>query len=115
MDYLREYARRLTAIEANTTFYALPESKTIDNWIEDTPDQFQFCPKLPKAISHIGKLTANIEKSREFIGRMQVLGSRLGPMFLQLPPAFSPNLFEDLVEFLEAWPAEVRLAVEVRY
>jgi uncharacterized protein YecE (DUF72 family) len=36
-------------------------------------------------------------------------------MFLQLPPRYSPNLLDDLREFLEAWPAEARLGVEVRH
>jgi uncharacterized protein YecE (DUF72 family) len=36
-------------------------------------------------------------------------------MFLQLPPRYSPRQFEDLKAFLEAWPPEYRLAVEVRH
>jgi len=105
----------LTSIEANTTFYALPGSKTIASWIKDTPDLFRFCPKLPKAISHLGNLTENIDKAHEFIGRMQELGSRLGPIFLQLPPAFSIKAFQELEVFLESWPKKIRLAVEVRH
>jgi uncharacterized protein YecE (DUF72 family) len=46
---------------------------------------------------------------------MQQFGTRLGPMFLQLPPRYSPNLFADLRTFLSRWPREVRLAVEVRH
>ena len=36
-------------------------------------------------------------------------------MFLQLPPSYSPRLFDDLKAFLEAWPDAARLAVEVRH
>jgi uncharacterized protein YecE (DUF72 family) len=36
-------------------------------------------------------------------------------MFLQLPPRYSPRLLDDLREFLDAWPNEARLAVEVRH
>jgi len=46
---------------------------------------------------------------------MKHLGDRLGPMFLQLPPRYSPKLFGDLQAFLDAWPRDVRLAVEVRH
>jgi uncharacterized protein YecE (DUF72 family) len=35
-DFLCEYARRLTTIEGNTTFYAIPAPKTIESWIEHT-------------------------------------------------------------------------------
>jgi uncharacterized protein YecE (DUF72 family) len=57
----------------------------------------------------------NIERAREFIRIMSPLGARLGPIFLQLPPRFSPKFLGDLQTFLNAWPSEVRLAVEVRH
>jgi len=114
-DYLREYARRLTTIEGNTTFYAVPAPKTIDGWVENTPETFRFCPKIPKAISHAGRLAEHIDAARAFVEVMFRLGSRLGPLFLQLPPKYSPRLFSDLKSFLEAWPPAVRLAVEVRH
>jgi uncharacterized protein YecE (DUF72 family) len=56
-----------------------------------------------------------IERAKEFINVMSPLGTRLGPMFLQLPPRYSPELMADLKTFLEAWPLDVRLAVEVRH
>jgi len=114
-EYLREYARRLTAIEGNTTFYAVPAQRTIEQWVSETPRTFRFCPKIPKIISHGSKLEDHIEQTMQFIEVMSQLGERLGSMFLQLPPRYSPSLFEDLKMFLEVWPQEVRLAVEVRH
>ena len=114
-DFLREYARRLTAIEGNTTFYAVPSQKTIEGWVAETPETFRFCPKIPKTISHAGNLSKHVEEAAEFIHVMSQLGSRLGPMFLQLPPSYSPRLVEDLKTFLEAWPSGFRLGVEVRH
>jgi len=114
-EFLFQYARRLTDIEGNTTFYAVPSRETLGNWVEQTPATFRFCPKVPKAISHEGKLADNIDKALGFVDVMRGLGARLGPMFLQLPPRFSPNLLADLQTFLSLWPADVRLAVEVRH
>ena len=114
-DFLREYARRLTTIEGNTTFYAVPSKQTIENWISNTPETFRFCPKVPKAISHEGKLTDNIDRAHAFVDVMRQLDTRLGPMFLQLPPRFSPKLLGELEAFLSAWASDVRLAVEVRH
>jgi len=114
-DYLREYARRLTTVEGNTTFYAVPTEATLQQWAADTPEGFQFCPKLPRTISHTGKLEEHIDQALAFVERMSLLGERLGPMFLQLPPRYSPHLFDDLNLFLEAWSSEVPLAVEVRH
>ena len=114
-EFLREYARRLTTVEGNTTFYAVPAQKTLEGWKEEMPETFRFCPKVPKAISHEGKLLDNVERARGFIELMRQLGSRLGPMFLQLPPRYSPKLLGDLQAFLARWPPDVRLAVEVRH
>jgi uncharacterized protein YecE (DUF72 family) len=114
-DFLHEYARRLTTVEGNTTFYAVPAQKTLEAWAEEMPTTFRFCPKVPKAISHEGKLMENVERAQEFIDLMRQLGLRLGPMFLQLPPRYSPKLLRDLEGFLAQWPRDVRLAVEVRH
>jgi uncharacterized protein YecE (DUF72 family) len=114
-DFLREYARRLTTIEGNTTFYAVPAPKTIESWIEHTPETFRFCPKIPKAISHNGKLLDYVDRTLQFVDVMWPLGSRLGPMFLQLPPRYSPSLLGDLEAFLSRMPRDLRLAVEVRH
>ena len=114
-DFLREYARRVTTIEGNTTFYAVPAQKTIENWVAETPSTFRFCPKVPKAISHEGTLLDNIPRAKEFINVMRGLGERLGPMFLQLPPRFTPEQIAELQTFLTQWPRDVRLAVEVRH
>ena len=114
-DYLREYARRLNANEGNTTFYAVPAETTLDLWASATPETFRFCFKIPKAISHNGTLADRIDAAREFVLIMSRLGPRLGPMFLQLPPRYSPSMLDDLRAFLEAWPRTMRLGVEVRH
>jgi uncharacterized protein YecE (DUF72 family) len=114
-EFLREYSRRVTTIEGNTTFYAVPAQKTIEGWVAETPETFRFCPKIPKAISHEGTLLDNIPRAQEFIEIMRGLGKRLGPMFLQLPPRFPPHLLGELEAFLAVWPREIRLAVEVRH
>jgi len=114
-DFRREYARRVTTIEGNTTFCAVPAQQTVENWVADTPETFRFCPKVPKAISHEGTLLDNIPRAEQFIEVMRGLGTRLGPMFLQLPPRFPPEHFGELQTFLSVWPQDIRLAVEVRH
>lgn len=114
-EFLYEYARRLTTIEGNTTFYAVPAAKTVESWMEQTPESFRFCAKIPKAISHEGKLADHIERAQEFVNVLRPLGPRLGPMFLQLPPRYSPRLTADLTQFLDEFPKDVRLGVEVRH
>jgi uncharacterized protein YecE (DUF72 family) len=114
-DYLREYAKRLTTVEGNTTFWATPSVETVLRWAQDTPANFRFCPKLPRSVSHAGQLMPHLSEAQRFVDLMRNLGTRLGPMFLQLPPRYSPKLNNDLQKFLAAWPREVKLAIEVRH
>ncbi len=114
-DFLRLYSRKLSTVEGNTTFYAVPSAETIARWRAETPPGFRFCPKIPRAISHSPALEATREATLAFVKRMLGLGERLGPIFLQLPPAFGPTHLKQLETWLGFWPAEVRLAVEVRH
>ena len=86
-----------------------------NSWIEHTPETFRFCPKIPKAISHNGKLLDYADRALYFMDVMRPLGPRLGPLFLQLPPRYSLNLLGDLQAFLSRMPHDLRLAVEVRH
>jgi uncharacterized protein YecE (DUF72 family) len=114
-DYLYEYARRLNTVEGNTTFYAVPAANTIQRWTEETPESFRFCPKLPRTISHTGVLIDHKDEALQFLKVMSQLGPRLGPLFLQLPPSYSPSQLQDLHAFLTAWQPDSKLAVEVRH
>lgn len=114
-DFLSLYSRRLTTVEGNTTFYATPKPEVVRRWAAETPEEFRFCFKLPREVSHEGPLAAQIETTRAFVERMAPLGRRLGPFFLQLPPGYRPDKLADLERWLAAWPDEHRLAVEVRH
>lgn len=114
-DFLRLYSRRLNTVEGNTTFYALPSAETVRRWRQETPETFRFCPKVSRDISHAARLDERRDETLAFVERMRGLGTRLGPIFLQLPPAFGPAQLAQLQAFLDFWPREVRLAVEMRH
>lgn len=120
-DFLSLYSRRFTAVEGNTTFYSIPDAATIQRWATATPPGFKFCPKLPRTLTHQGLLTPAIPETLAFLDRMQGLGDRLGVVFAQLPPSYSPRDLGDLTTFLQAVSGrqaadrQVALAVEVRH
>ena len=115
-DTLERYAERLTTVEGNSFFYALPATATLEAWVERTPEEFRFCPKLPRDVTHSGLLEPFIGLSRKFLDYLRPLAPRLGPIFAQLPPSYGPQHFDDLEVFLRAWPTEAPpLLVEVRH
>lgn len=114
--FLNLYSRRFTAVEGNTTFYSIPDSETVARWAAETPPGFKFCLKLPKALTHNHSLKPSLPGALKFLEQMQGLGDRLGPLFAQLPPSYSPANFDDLASFLEGWAgSRSPLAVEVRH
>ncbi len=114
-DFLALYARRFTAVEVNATFYAAPDPTTLAKWVAQTPAGFAFCPKLPRTLTHGGGLAPAIEATQAFLQRMAPLHDRLGAYFAQLPPTYSPQVWDDLQAFVRAWPQGVPLALEVRH
>ena len=114
-DFLNLYSRRFTTVEGNTTFYSIPDSETVSRWAEETPPEFKFCLKLPKTLTHNYLLKPSLPGALKFLEQMQGLGDRLGPIFAQLPPSYSPANFDDLANFLKGWADKSPLAVEVRH
>ncbi len=115
-EFLELYSRRFSTVEGNTTFYVVPSQNTVKRWVTDTPTGFKFCLKLPKSLTHNGLLVPSIPRALQFLEQMQALGDRLGPIFAQLPPTYTPSFYDDLAEFLRAWPSRtVPLALEVRH
>ena len=114
-EFLRLYSSRLLTVEGNTTFYATPAQEMIARWRQETPATFRFCPKVSHDISHAINLGEMQAETAVFVERMRGLGDRLGPMFLQVPPSFGPAQLDQLQAFLDFWPSDLRLAVEVRH
>lgn len=116
-NFLRLYAERMLSVEGNTTFYSVPSLEMVKRWSENTPSDFRFCPKLPRSVTHAGPLMAHLPAALAFLSLMrQGLGTRLGPIMIQLPPTYSPAAFNDLRNFLEALSkGSVPVAVEVRH
>lgn len=115
-QFLRLYSEKFATVEGNTTFYAIPQPKTVAKWVEQTSPEFHFCPKFPKEVTHQGLLEQNITIAKNFLRIIQGLGSRAGIVFAQLPPSYSPHYFADLQQFLVTCSEmDLALGVEVRH
>lgn len=114
-DYLTVFARAFRTVEVDSTFYAVPPSKTVRGWAERTPDDFVFALKLPQQITHEKGLRGAEDETAEFFDRARELGHKLGPVLVQLGPEFGPAELPALAGFLPALPRDVRVAVEFRH
>jgi uncharacterized protein YecE (DUF72 family) len=84
---LQRYAARLNAAEINSSFYR-PHARAIyERWSAAVPAGFRFSVKIPKLITHERALTRAREPLTQFLDEVVGLGTRLGPLLLQLPPS----------------------------
>ncbi|MFI6906514.1 DUF72 domain-containing protein [Nonomuraea sp. NPDC050394] len=112
---LGSYASRCNAVEGNTTFYATPSRATVETWAAQTPADFRFVVKLPKTITHEGRLGDVGDQVRAFLHAIEPLGPRAHALWVQLPGSFSPSDLGVLATFLRRMPAAHKYAVEVRH
>ena len=113
-EELAVYASWCTAVEGNTTFYALPDEAAVLRWRDQTPPSFRFCFKLPRAITHDRRLRHAQSEVKDFLARLTPLRDRLGPTWIQLPPGFGPHDLGALDSFLAGLPTDWSWGVEVR-
>jgi uncharacterized protein YecE (DUF72 family) len=114
--FLQFYATQLNTVEVNYTFRHLLTEKTIENWLKQTPESFQFVVKANQRITHIKRLKDVDESIGRFLSSVAPLASagRLGPVLFQLPPNMKA-VPEVLNAFLGLLPRTLRSAFEFRH
>jgi len=129
--FLTHYATQFPVVEADVTYYRVPDQAMTQRWRERTPPGFLLCAKFPRTIVFGGEgrkpdPDAVLEPDRvakdtaDFLEAMGVLGDRCGPLVLQFPyfnrtafPEAGPFL-DRLDRYLDALPDAFRYGVEVR-
>lgn len=111
---LASYARVFNTVEGNTSFYAIPDARTVERWrtgVEGT--DFRFCFKLPRTVTH--DRPASRSDLVDFFRVMESLHEHLGPFLLQFPAAVGPGDLRDLSTLFDRLPGGHRYVVEVRH
>ncbi|GAA1967860.1 DUF72 domain-containing protein [Catenulispora subtropica] len=112
--WLEAYAAVFATVEVNAAFYRLPKPETFAKWRDRTPDDFIMAVKASRYLTHIKRLRGPREPVRRLMDAAQSLGTRLGPVLLQLPPTLRA-VPDDLDACLRCFPAGQRVAVEPRH
>ncbi len=113
--YLESYCQVFRVVEIDSTFYAVPRQTAVDAWLRRSPENFRFCAKFPREITHDRSLLGCGDLTRVFLDRMSVLGEKLGPFLIQFPATFTAaENFPILEAYLGTLPEDHRYAVELR-
>src|SRR5262245_3169768 len=114
-SYLAYYSQVFNSVELDSTFYGTPPADRVRQWASLVPEAFKFCVKTPRQVTHELELVEAQEPMAHFVETMRLLGDKLGPILIQLPPQFSVARLETVARFLEDLPVGVRYALEFRH
>jgi uncharacterized protein YecE (DUF72 family) len=114
-SYLAHYSLIFNAVEIDSTFHAVPRSENLLRWVQLTPEEFIFCAKMPKVITHSPKLTETGLAILEFTQIIRALERKLAVVLIQFPPSVRADNLAVMEKFFTLLPPDLRYAVEVRH
>lgn len=114
-EYLPYYSKLFNCVELDTTFHAIPKTRTVQSWYSVTPQEFKFSIKTPRIITHELGLRGANGLMDEFLASVSPLQHKLGPILIQLPPKYDQSNISDLDVFLTSLPAGYQFAIEFRH
>jgi uncharacterized protein YecE (DUF72 family) len=112
---LNFYSKVFNAVEINTTFYGPQSPEQTARWAAATPENFCFCLKAPRRVTHDLRLQNAGPEMRAFIDSCAGLGEKFGAVLLQLPPSLKIAERPALAQFLAELPRGPRYALEFRH
>jgi uncharacterized protein YecE (DUF72 family) len=86
-SHLERYSQAFNACEINSTFSRAHKKETWMRWAGSVPTGFRFSVKAPRTMTHEAKLDCSPQILSAFLEQIELLGERLGPILIQLPPS----------------------------
>jgi uncharacterized protein YecE (DUF72 family) len=113
--WLAHYATLFDTVEINTTFYRLAKPEAVRNWVDETPEDFEFSAKASRYMTHMKRLTDLPPAMEKFYAAIAPLrdSPKLGPVLWQFPANFHRD--EDRLADALAILPEGRHAFEFRH
>lgn len=114
LDY---YQTIFSTTEINGSFYRLPSVETVEKWTAQVPDDFLFCPKMSRFLTHLKKLREPEEPLERFFSVFEAMKKKMGPVLVQLPAmlTFNYDVAEQFYRLLKFSYSSYQFVMEVRH
>ncbi|MEM8984506.1 MAG: DUF72 domain-containing protein [Pseudomonadota bacterium] len=111
---LASYASVFNAVEGNTTFYGIPDPKSVARWRDALAGTaFRLCLKLPREVTHDAR--ADLAVLHQFLNTIEPLRANIGPLLVQFPAEIGPAEIARIDATLAAIDDRHNVVVEVRH
>jgi uncharacterized protein YecE (DUF72 family) len=98
---LSYYSALFNSVEINSTFYKLPQSKTLARWVDETVSDFSFTVKLPRTITHQKLLHHDPGDIDTFLRLIDSMHEKQGCLLVQFPASITEDYFERVLGILK--------------
>ena len=120
-DRLEYYARFFPIVEVDSSYYAIPAARTVQEWVNRTPNQFRFDVKVYKSLTRHTKQNQEIAVEEDVVKMHEAIrplreSGKLGAVLFQFPPWFVFR--EENAEYLKKvrdWFHDDLVAIEFRH
>lgn len=115
--WLPYYASQYSTTEINGSFYRLPSEDTVKKWAAQVPENFLFCPKMSRYLTHMKKLKDPEEPLERFFSVFEYMKKKIGPVLIQLPEMlrFNYDVAEHFYRLLRFQYKAYQFVLEVRH
>ena len=119
IDMLPYYAERFSAVEIDSTYYAIPKPALFESMDRRTPADFRFAVKAPGSVTHspvdAQPPAADVRAFAECLEPVR-RSDKLAVVLTQFPNAFRPSRNSlHRLERLREWWADLPLVAEFRH
>ena len=116
-EWIHFYSDHFKTTEINGSFYKLPSEETIVEWTKKVTDDFLFCPKMSRFLTHMKKLNEPEEPLERFFGIFEPIKKMMGPVLLQLPEIlkFNYDKAEHLYRLMKTSYKKYEFVMEARH
>lgn len=113
---LHFYSTLFNTIEINSTFYKLPQRKTVERWTSEVTKNFRFTFKVSKEVTHNKELVFKPQDVKSFLQTVDVPVRNQGCLLIQFPGKLTADHQGQLKKLLRLLTHKNnwRLAIEFR-
>lgn len=119
LEMLPYYAERFSAVEIDSTYYAIPQPRLFESMNQRTPPHFRFTVKAPGSITHLpADASPDPTEAASFLACLEPIrtSGKLGAVLAQFPNSFrpGPDAYRRLEQMRARWPG-IGLVAEFRH